>query len=91
MEFEWDEAKASQNLARHGVDFGGAIRVFDDPLRLETEDDRFDYGEKRFKVVGSVRDVVLIVIFTYRGDLIRIISARKAENHERKAYYQSQR
>jgi uncharacterized DUF497 family protein len=76
--FEWDEAKARQNLARHGVDFGGAIAVFEDPLRLEIEDDRFDYGEKRFKAVGLVQDVVLVVVFTYRGDSIRIISGRES-------------
>ena len=91
MEFEWDEAKASQNLARHGVDFLDAIGVFVDPLRLDLEDDRYDYGETRFRTLGMVQDVVLVVVFTYRGDAIRIISARKAETHERKTYYESQR
>lgn len=78
-------------MARHGVDFLDAIGVFEDPLRQEVEDDRYDYGEKRFNTVGTVRDVVLVVVFTYRREAIRIISARKAESHERKTYHKNQR
>ena len=54
MQFEWDEAKALRNLARHGVDFEDAIYVFLDPCRFEMEDNRCDYGESRFLTFGVV-------------------------------------
>ena len=91
MQFEWDEAKAFQNLARHGVDFVDASAVFEDPLRLELQDERYEYGEMRVRAIGIVQGVLLVVVFTYREDTIRIISARKAERHERRAYYESHR
>ena len=90
MEFEWDEAKAARNLARHGVDFLDAIEVFRDPFRLELEDDRADFGEFRLKTVGMVGGTVTVVIFTPRDKTTRIISARKAEPYERRAYHEGQ-
>jgi uncharacterized DUF497 family protein len=54
MDFEWDENKARANLAKHKLDFTAAIRVFLDPFRLEAIDDRQDYQETRFKVIGKV-------------------------------------
>ena len=91
MDFEWDEAKAERNLARHGVDFLDAVSVFLDPHRLEIEDDRLDYGERRFTTIGMVESVLLTVVFTIRGESTRMISARKAESHERRAYHESAR
>lgn len=79
MQFEWDEAKAPRNLVLHGVDFEDAVEVFLDSCRLEIEDDRFDYGERRFVVFGTVSDLLLAVVFTQRETAIRIISARRAE------------
>ena len=90
MEFEWDDAKAALSLARHRIDFLDAIEVFLDPFRLELEDDREDYGELRLKTVGMVNGVVTAVLFTLRGERTRIISARKAEPNERRAYHEGQ-
>ena len=90
MELEWDDAKAGLNLARHRVDFLDAIEVFLDPFRLEFEDDREDYGELRLKTIGLIGGVVSVVIYTPRGERTRIISARKAESNERKAYHEGE-
>lgn len=86
MEFEWDEAKNRENRRKHGIDFADATGVFFDPLRLILPDDRFDYGEQRYVVVGSISNRLHVVAFTMRGDAIRIISARKANLRERTRY-----
>ena len=90
MRFEWDEAKARANLAKHGVSFDTASEVFADPMAI-TAPDRFVDGEFRWRSVGRVGPVaVLFVAHTYRdedGDeVVRLISARKATAHERRAY-----
>ena len=87
-DFEWDEAKRSTNLARHGIDFVDAVRIFDGPI-LERTDDRFDYGETRIAAIGVVDGHEITVYFTVRGTTIRIISARKATRDERQAYDQA--
>ena len=86
MQFEWDEAKAARNLARHGIDFDEASEVFFDPLHIEIEDVRFEYGERRMKAIGEFRGRLFVVVFTQRQDAVRIISARKAEPYERREY-----
>ena len=78
MDFERDAAKVEENIGKHGVDFAAAARVFLDPYRFEQEDTRFPYGETRFAVIGMVGEQVLVVIYTLRGERIRLISARKA-------------
>jgi uncharacterized DUF497 family protein len=60
-EFEWDDAKALQNFAKHGVSFEVAKAVFNGPFAIEQLDDREDYGEERFTVIGSVDHRVLFV------------------------------
>jgi len=65
MEFEWDPAKANGNLAKHGVDFGGATRVFDDSNVLTDADPRI-YSETRFRAIGLVRGSVVAETFTNR-------------------------
>jgi uncharacterized protein len=87
-DFEWDEEKAAANAAKHAVNFETARRVFSDPFGVELFDDRADYGEDRYNVIGIVDGRVLVVTFTPRGDLIRIISARGAEPHERRLYHE---
>ncbi len=82
--------KAALNLARHRIGFLDAIEVFLDPFRLELEDDREYCGEFRLKTVGMVNGIVTVVVFTPRGERTRIISARKAEPHERRAYHEGQ-
>ena len=89
MEFVWDSDKADTNLRKHHVRFEDAARVFLDEQRIETFDNRDDYGEDRWKTVGLVEPALLAVVYTVRGkdgDLIRLISARKADAHERAQY-----
>ncbi len=87
-EFEWDDAKADLNYAWHGVTFAMASEVFDDPFAIVELDDRYDYGEDRFGAIGMVEDRLLFVAYTYRGNRIRIISARIAEPHEHRQYHE---
>ena len=89
MEFEWDAKKAASNLRKHLVSFEDAARVFLDPNRIETFDGRDTYGEDRWKTVGLVEPALLAVAYTIRGndgEIIRLISARKADAHERAQY-----
>ena len=81
-----DEAKREANLVKHGVDFVDALGVFADPLRVERVDQRREYAEERRQVVGTVRGQVLFVVYTLRGEVRRLISARRANSNERTAY-----
>lgn len=85
--FEWDESKAEANLAKHGVSFPDAARVFEDFSRLEWLDEREDYGEDRFVTIGLVGGRQLAVVYTMRGENRRLIMARRATRRERKEYY----
>ena len=85
--YEWDEAKREANLVKHGVDFMDALEVFADPLRVERVNQRRGYAEERREVVGMVRDQMLFVVYTLRGEVRRLISARRASRNERRAYY----
>jgi len=84
----WDERKRASNLAKHGVDFPAAGRIFDGPV-MEAPDDRRDYGERRMKAFGAVEGRVLCVIYTWRRSERRIISARKANRIETQAYHEA--
>jgi uncharacterized protein len=90
QEFEWDANKAEANLRKHGVAFEAARRVFKDCFAVETADTDLSYGEARFVITGMVDGRLLRVVFTERGDRIRIISARKATRHEQRKYYRGQ-
>jgi uncharacterized DUF497 family protein len=85
-EFEWDEAKARRNLAKHGVPFDRATAVFLDENRTDVEDIRRAYGEERRVVTASVQGLVHVVVYTMRGNVCRIISARLANRKERRNY-----
>jgi uncharacterized protein len=86
MRFEWDSAKASANERKHAVSFEEAASIFRG-FCMERPDARRDYGEARFIALGvDSNGVVLNVVYTHRGEGIRIISAWKASKHERKAY-----
>jgi len=89
--FEWDDAKASSNLRKHGVSFAMARAVFRDPFAIERLDDREAYGEERFVIVGMVDARLLTVAYTMRGDRVRIISARGAEPDEHRQYHEENR
>ena len=84
MEYEWDRHKADANLAKHGIDFVAAVKVFDDPGVLIRPDNR--YAEPRFQAIGTVKGLVLFVGFAMRGDVYRIITARRANRRERQKY-----
>ncbi|WP_404790570.1 BrnT family toxin [Altericista sp. CCNU0014] len=88
MRYTWDNDKNRRNLERHGIAFEDAKRIFDGQT-LEREDDRFDYGETRVYAIGLVNGLEITVIYTDRTDERRIISAWRAEPHERRAYWKS--
>ena len=87
MNYEWDENKNSKNQAKHGIDFLDAIHLFRDHDRIELVDQRKDYGEVRYRVIGVVEEIVIYVVYTYREQNCRLISARRASRDEREAYY----
>ncbi|MEG4319291.1 MULTISPECIES: BrnT family toxin [unclassified Microcoleus] len=85
MRYQWDKDKAATNLSKHGIDFADAVSVFSDDLAITTQDERFD--EEPFITIGmDVFGQVLILVYTFRGNQIRVISARKATRRERKQY-----
>ncbi len=86
LSFDWDDDKAEENYATHGVSFELAKLVFNDPFAVERVDDRQDYGEERFVLIGMAREVVLFVVYTEREERIRLISARRATRLERDDY-----
>jgi len=94
MRFEWDAAKNRINRTKHsGLDFETAARVFNDPKIILLED-RVVEGEQRWHAIGVVSEALLIVVHTYHEDkdhgeeVIRIISAREANQRERRIYIQ---
>ncbi|NML73662.1 BrnT family toxin [Rhizobium sp. S-51] len=89
--FEWDDAKDASNIAKHGIGFATAIRIFDGPV-VTAIDDRFDYGEMRHNSVGMIESLVCIVVtHTDRNGVTRIISARPAKRRERERYAETLR
>jgi uncharacterized DUF497 family protein len=87
VKFEWDDAKASANLKKHGVSFEEAKTVFSDDLFIVFLDPDHSIEENRFIIMGeSDRGRLLIVAYTERLNLIRIINARKASRKEKKVY-----
>jgi hypothetical protein len=92
VQFEWDESKDRRNIAKHGVGFEEARKVFSDP-HVIIRQDRVIEGEERLHAIGYVNRV-LLVVHTVReeglGAIIRIISARKATPAERKLYEETE-
>jgi uncharacterized DUF497 family protein len=87
MDFEWDAAKETANRKKHGIDFRTAAKVFLDPYVIEF-DDIGAAGEVRFNAIGLVAGRMLFVTYTLKGDVVRIISARGAEPHEKRKYHE---
>ena len=85
VKFDWDPAKNDANIAKHGIDFYDAVRVFEGPL-LEYPDNRRDYGEVRMIAYGAIDEREIVLVYTNRGARCRIISARRAHRNEREAY-----
>ncbi len=88
MRYTWNSEKNRRNLAKHGITFADAVRIFDG-VTVEREDDRFDYGEVRVYAIGIVNGLEITVIYTDRNENERrIIAAWRAEPHERRYYWQ---
>jgi uncharacterized DUF497 family protein len=90
MRFEWDEDKNQRNLLKHDIRFETAVLVFDDPFALSQRDESSD-DEERWITLGAIGPgAILLVVHTWfersGQDVVRIISARAATSHERKAY-----
>jgi uncharacterized DUF497 family protein len=89
MRYSWDEEKNQSNLRRHGIAFEDAVRIFEGPT-VERVDNRYHYGEIRVYAIGLVNGLEITVIYTDRdNDERRIISAWRAEPHERRYYWQN--
>lgn len=87
VHFEWAVNKATANIAKHGVSFEEAATVFRDPLALIFDDEDHSDEELREIIIGhSDNNRLLLVCFTERDDVIRVISARKATRRERRDY-----
>lgn len=90
--FDWDPTKAAANIANHKVSFEQAKGVFRDPFAVEFEDNRENYSEERYIIIGMTEGRLLTVVYTLReSDQIRIISAWKAEPQDRRRYHEENR
>jgi len=88
MRLEWDEAKRAANLAKHGIDFSLAEQFDFEGARI-SPDERRDYGESRFIALGFVGTRQYVLIFTMRGEAVRVISMRKANTRESRSHGQT--
>ena len=88
MRFTWTETKRRINLAKHGLDFADAKKVFTGPMVL-FEDQRTDYGEQRMIGIGLLGELVVLIAQVKSDVTIHVISMRKADNHETNLFYQS--
>ena len=86
MNFEWDRVKAASNLEAHGVDFADAAVALEDERALTTEDMRHDDEQRFVSLCLDPLARLLVVVYTWRDDTIRIISARKATKNETRRY-----
>lgn len=82
MRFEWDEEKNRINIKKHGIDFSDAMAMFNHPM-IVRQDEYENHEEHRWRGIGMLKNHIGIVIFTERsGDIVRIISVRKANKRE---------
>jgi uncharacterized protein len=91
MKYEWDEAKNSANIAKHGISFEEASEIFNDPMMISKLDLRYEYGEERWFSVGSTKKGMITMVAhlyfdEHQEPVIRIISARKATQKEAQHY-----
>jgi uncharacterized DUF497 family protein len=87
MEFEWDNNKNKSNLDKHGLNFEDTKFIFESQT-ITFKDEREDYGEDRFITLGTLEGRVVVVVHTQRNYLVRIISMRKANEREKKIYFE---
>lgn len=84
-DFEWDAKKEALNVEKHHFDFTTASQIWNDQV-IEKTDDRRDYRETRVIATGEAQGTLLIVVYTWRGDTRRIISARRANSREKRLF-----
>ena len=85
MSYQWDPGKANANRIKHGINFADAVAVLEDDLAITIEDQRHE--EERFITIGmDAIGQILVVVYTWRGNEVRLISARKADRSERQQY-----
>ena len=87
MEFEWDATKAESNERKHGVPFDAAVSVFEDSERIERLDSDSSEAEERWATTGLVDGIEIYVVYAIRGEVFRLISARRASRYEREEYW----
>jgi uncharacterized DUF497 family protein len=86
--FEWDERKRCDNYRKHGLDFSDCAKVFAG-VCVTVPDNRFAYGEPRLWAYGMLEERVVVVVYTERDDVIRVISMRKASRREEAQYFEN--
>jgi uncharacterized protein len=86
--FEWDQEKSEKNFIERGFDFEYACGIFDGDI-IERDDTRRDYAERRVIAIGEVDEEIYVIVYTPRGQVRRIISARPASRRERDAYHKA--
>ena len=86
-QFDWDAEKRSSTLVKHGIDFDDAIRIFDGRPAVHAPSDHPD--EERWVVTASLNKRIVAVVYTFRGDAIQIITARRARKDEERKYHES--
>jgi uncharacterized DUF497 family protein len=87
VSFEWDPIKAAANVRKHGVQFSEALGVFSDDYAITITDDESDPNELRFVTLGvGIKGRVLVVVYCFRGENLRILSARTAGRLELEKY-----
>jgi uncharacterized protein len=86
MEFEWDPAKSEATEHQRGINFDRAAEIFTGRM-IQWADSRNDYGEQRFRAIGESAGELLHVVYTRRGEVIRLISARRANRKERARWH----
>lgn len=85
MRVEWDDVKNETNFQKHGLWLEDAWAVFQGPMTIRI-DDRKDYGETRYASLGCLENTIVFMVYTMRGDVIRMISMRRANGKEREIY-----
>jgi hypothetical protein len=86
LEFDWDEQKRKKNIEKHGIDFFDAAKIFWGNTVQKVSKQEYNDSEERILATGKIGDDILTVVYVRRGNIIRIISARKARDNERRKY-----
>lgn len=85
---EYDEAKNLTTTRKHGLSFETAAKAFNDPTAVIIYDEDHSTTEERYNLIGAVKGGILFIVYTMRGETIRMISARPATKREKERYYE---